>query len=115
MEKNVKQIVEQVIKDVEVKNPGQSEFHQTIEEVLTSLIPVLEKNPAYVDAKILDRLVEPERQIMFRVPWVDDKGKRHEGNANAKGRWLDDYLKDGKKRNFAPDTFAKLYKKNAGL
>ena len=51
MEKNVKQIVEQVIKDVEVKNPGQSEFHQTIEEVLTSLIPVLEKNPAYVDAK----------------------------------------------------------------
>lgn len=73
MEKNVKQIVEQVIKDVEVKNPGQSEFHQTIEEVLTSLIPVLEKNPAYVDAKILDRLVEPERQIMFRVPWIDDK------------------------------------------
>lgn len=48
-------------------------------------------------------------------PWVDDKGKRHEGNANAKGRWLDDYLKDGKKRNFAPDTFAKLYKKNAWL
>ena len=48
-------------------------------------------------------------------PWVDDKGKRHEGNANAKGRWLDDYLKDGKKRNFAPGTFAKLYKKNAGL
>ena len=48
-------------------------------------------------------------------PWVDDKGKRHEGNANAKGRWLVDYLKDGKKRNFAPDTFAKLYKKNAGL
>lgn len=39
----------------------------------------------------------------------------HEGNANAKGRWLDDYLKGGKKRNFAPDTFAKLYKKNAGL
>lgn len=48
-------------------------------------------------------------------PWIDDKGKRHEGNANAKGRWLDDYLKDGKKRNFAPDTFAKLHKKNAGL
>lgn len=48
-------------------------------------------------------------------PWIDDIGKRREGNANAKGRWLDDYLKDGKKRNFAPDTFAKLYKKNAGL
>ena len=46
MESNVKNIVEKVIKDVEVKNPGQNEFHQTIEEVLTSLIPVLEKNPA---------------------------------------------------------------------
>ena len=72
---NVKEIVEKVIADVKVKNPGQEEFHQTIEEVLTSLIPVLEKNPAYVDAKILDRLVEPERQIMFRVPWIDDKGE----------------------------------------
>lgn len=49
-----------------------------------------------------------------KTPWTD-KGKKHEGNANAKGRWLDDYLKDGKKRNFAPDTFAKLYKKNAGV
>ena len=75
MESNVKNIVEKVIKDVEVKNPGQNEFHQTIEEVLTSLIPVLEKNPAYIDAKILDRLVEPERQIMFRIPWIDDKGE----------------------------------------
>ena len=75
MESNVKNIVEKVIKDVEVKNPGQNEFHQTIEEVLTSLIPVLEKNPTYVDEKILDRLVEPERQIMFRVPRIDDKGE----------------------------------------
>ena len=72
---NVKEIVEKVIADVKVKNPGQEEFHQTVEEVFTSLIPVLEKNPAYVDAKILDRLVEPERQIMFRVPWIDDKGE----------------------------------------
>ena len=75
MEKNVKQIVEQVIEDVKAKNPGQGEFHQTVEEVLTSLVPVLEKNPTYVDEKILDRLVEPERQIMFRVPWIDDKGE----------------------------------------
>ena len=75
MEKNVKQIVEQVIEDVKAKNPGQGEFHQTVEEVLTSLVPVLEKNPAYVDEKILERLVEPERQIMFRVPWIDDKGE----------------------------------------
>jgi hypothetical protein len=50
-----------------------------------------------------------------RTPWTDEKGKRHEGNANAKGRWLDDYLKDGRKKNFAPDTFAKLYRKNAGV
>ena len=75
MEKNVKQIVEQVIEDVKAKNPGQGEFHQTVEEVLTSLVPVLEKNQTYVDEKILDRLVEPERQIMFRVPWIDDKGE----------------------------------------
>ena len=75
MEKNVKQIVEQVIEDVKAKNPGQGEFHQTVEEVLTSLVPVLEKNPTYVDEKILYRLVEPERQIMFRVPWIDDKGE----------------------------------------
>ena len=72
---NVKEIVEKVIVDVKVKNPGQEEFHQTVEEVFTSLIPVLEKNPAYVDEKILERLVEPERQIMFRVPWIDDKGE----------------------------------------
>ena len=72
---NVKEIVEKVIADVKAKNPGQEEFHQTVEEVFTSLIPVLEKNPAYVDEKILERLVEPERQIMFRVPWIDDKGE----------------------------------------
>ena len=72
---NVKEIVEKVIADVKVKNPGQEEFHQTVEEVFTSLTPVLEKNPAYVDEKILERLVEPERQIMFRVPWIDDKGE----------------------------------------
>ena len=72
---NVKEIVEKVIADVKVKNLGQEEFHQTVEEVFTSLIPVLEKNPAYVDEKILERLVEPERQIMFRVPWIDDKGE----------------------------------------
>ena len=72
---NEKEIVEKVIADVKVKNPGQEEFHQTVEEVFTSLIPVLEKNPAYVDEKILERLVEPERQIMFRVPWIDDKGE----------------------------------------
>lgn len=48
-------------------------------------------------------------------PWTDESGKRHEGNANAKGRWLDDYMKGGKKQDFAPKAFGKFYKKNAGL
>jgi glutamate dehydrogenase (NADP+) len=64
---------EQVLK----RNPGEVEFHQAVKEVLDSLGPVLEKHPEYVDAKILDRIVEPERQIMFRVPWQDDKGNIH--------------------------------------
>jgi len=63
-------VYEQVLK----RNPGEVEFHQAVKEVLDSLEPVLEKHPEYVDAKILDRIVEPERQIMFRVPWQDDKG-----------------------------------------
>jgi len=64
---------EQVLK----RNPGEIEFHQAVKEVLDSLGPVLEKHPEYVDAKILDRIVEPERQIIFRVPWQDDKGNIH--------------------------------------
>jgi len=63
-------VYEQVLK----RNPGEVEFHQAVKEVLDSLGPVLEKHPEYVDAKILDRIVEPERQIIFRVPWQDDKG-----------------------------------------
>jgi len=64
---------EQVLK----RNPGEVEFHQAVKEVLDSLGPVLEKHPEYVDAKILERVVEPERQIIFRVPWQDDKGNIH--------------------------------------
>jgi glutamate dehydrogenase (NADP+) len=72
--KKLTQVVyEQVLK----RNPGEVEFHQAIKEVLDSLGPVLEKHPEYVDAKILERIVEPERQIMFRVPWQDDKGNIH--------------------------------------
>ena len=63
-------VYEQVLK----RNPGEIEFHQAVKEVLDSLEPVLEKHPEYVDAKIVDRIVEPERQIIFRVPWQDDKG-----------------------------------------
>ncbi len=56
------------------KNPGEVEFHQAVEEVVQSVMPVIQATPAYQDAGILDRLVEPERVIMFRVPWFDDQG-----------------------------------------
>lgn len=77
MGNNVKEVIEKVIDDVKARNNGEPEFHQTIEEVLHSLEGVLEKHPEYIDASILERIVEPERQIMFRVPWVDDNGKVH--------------------------------------
>ncbi len=63
------------MKLVAEKNPGQPEFHQAVEEVVTSLTPFLKANPKYKEAKILERMVEPERVIMFRVPWLDDKGE----------------------------------------
>ena len=68
-------IVEQYIEIAKKRNPGEPEFHQTIEEVLTSLEPVLEKHPEYVEAGLIERLIEPERGISFRVTWVDDNGK----------------------------------------
>ena len=68
-------LVEQYIDIAKKRNPGEPEFHQTIEEVLTSLEPVLEANPQYIEAGILERLIEPERMVTFRVPWVDDEGK----------------------------------------
>ena len=57
------------------KNPGEKEFHQAVREVVESLMPYLEKNPKYQKAKILERICEPERLMMFRVPWVNDKGE----------------------------------------
>jgi glutamate dehydrogenase (NADP+) len=57
------------------KNPGEPEFHQAVKVVLQSLEPVLEKHPEFENAGLLERLTEPERQIMFRVPWVDDQGR----------------------------------------
>jgi glutamate dehydrogenase (NADP+) len=59
---------------VTAKNPGEPEFHQAVHEVIDSVDIALQRNPRYVDARILDRMVEPERVIMFRVPWVDDHG-----------------------------------------
>ncbi len=70
----MKQYVEDLLKQVAAKNPGEVEFQQAVLEVVQSLVPVLEKNPHYVETKIMERIVEPERVIMFRVPWLDDKG-----------------------------------------
>ena len=66
---------EDFIAQVVAKNAGELEFHQAVREVVESLTPYIEKNPKYADQKILDRIVEPERVIMFRVPWLDDKGQ----------------------------------------
>jgi len=71
-------VYEQKVNDfmakVIAKNPSEVEFHQAVHEVVETIIPFIEENPQYKEAKILERLVEPERVIMFRVPWLDDKG-----------------------------------------
>lgn len=64
-----------VFEEVSRRNAGEQEFHQAVFEVLTSLAPVVDKHPEYADHAIISRLCEPERQIIFRVPWVDDTGK----------------------------------------
>lgn len=69
--------IERVLEAVKRRNPGEPEFHQAVGEVLSSLKPVLKKYPEFEEAAILERIVEPERQIIFRVPWQDDKGKIH--------------------------------------
>ena len=70
MDKNVKKFMEWLVG----KNPGETEFHQAVLEVVEVLIPYVEKNNKYKNAKILERMTEPERVIMFRIPWIDDKG-----------------------------------------
>ncbi len=67
--------VQNVLEQLKEKNPAQPEFIQAATEVLTTLEPVINKHPEFEEAALLERIVEPERQIMFRVPWVDDKGK----------------------------------------
>jgi len=69
--------VEKVLKEVEQRNQGEKLFLQAVQEVLESISPVIEKHKEYQDASILERIVEPERQIIFRVPWQDDKGVFH--------------------------------------
>ena len=67
--------VEKFMAEVKAKNPGEKEFHQAVMEVAESIVPFIEENPKYKHAKILERMTEPERVILFRVPWVDDKGE----------------------------------------
>jgi glutamate dehydrogenase (NADP+) len=69
--------IQQIIADVKAKNPAEPEFHQAVTEVCESLGTVLERHPEYRSAKILERMVEPERVVMFRVPWFDDQGEIH--------------------------------------
>ena len=70
-------VVEKVYEQVVARNRGEVEFHQAVHEVLESLGPVIAKHPHYAEGALLERIVEPERQIMFRVPWVDDDGQVH--------------------------------------
>lgn len=67
--------VNEFMAKVIAKNPGESEFHQAVQEVVESLMPFINENPKYQYAKVLERMVEPERVIMFRVPWIDDNGE----------------------------------------
>ena len=68
-------LINEIIDKVKRRDPEQKEFHQAAEEVLTTLEPTIAKHPEFVKAKIYERIVEPDRVIMFRVPWLDDKGE----------------------------------------
>jgi glutamate dehydrogenase (NADP+) len=72
---NIQDYLNSVLEQVSHRNPGEPEFQQAVHEILECLGPVLSRRPEFVEASILERVVEPERQIVFRVPWVDDQGK----------------------------------------
>ena len=67
--------VDSVLQELSRKNSGQDEFLQAATEVLNSLRPVIDANPQFQQSSLLERILEPERVLMFRVPWVDDQGK----------------------------------------
>ncbi len=69
--------IKSALENIKKRNAHETEFIQAVEEVFASLAPVVEKHPEWVEANLLERIAEPERQIMFRVPWVDDEGKLH--------------------------------------
>ena len=71
----MKNYVDELMTDVKAKNPAEPEFHQAVQEVAESLALVVERHPEYRSAKILERIIEPERVILFRVPWQDDQGR----------------------------------------
>ncbi len=77
MDKQVKNYVDKFMAELIAKNPGEKEFHQAVKEVVESVAPYILQNPYLLDQKIMERMVEPERVIMFRVPWMDDKGEIH--------------------------------------
>ncbi|MCC6764053.1 MAG: NADP-specific glutamate dehydrogenase [Deltaproteobacteria bacterium] len=72
---NVDELVASILDQVIRRNPGEAEFHQAVREVAGTLVPVLKKHPEYAEQKIIERICEPERQVIFRVPWQDDAGK----------------------------------------
>ena len=63
-----------IMQDVIARNPGEKEFHQAVGDVVETLGPCLDRHPEFVAARIVERLVEPERSVIFRVPWTDDQG-----------------------------------------
>ncbi len=73
----MKDYVQSLMADVKAKNPAEPEFHQAVQEVVESLSLVMDRHPEYRTAKILERIIEPERVILFRVPWQDDQGNVH--------------------------------------
>ncbi|MBU5612010.1 NADP-specific glutamate dehydrogenase [Geomonas azotofigens] len=77
MSPQIDEKVEPIFQEVLKRNPGEVEFHQAVREVLESLGPVLVKHPEFAERKIIERICEPERQIIFRVPWQDDAGNVH--------------------------------------
>lgn len=74
---DVRATIEGIYDDVLRRNPGEQEFHQAVREVVESLAPVLARHPEYVQLNTIERICEPERQIIFRVPWQDDAGQPH--------------------------------------
>ena len=77
MDSFTSKFIEGFMGELVARNPGESEFHQAVREVVESIAPYITENPQFIDQKILERLVEPERIIIFRVPWTDDRGDVH--------------------------------------